>query len=221
MDPRGELLIYGYTRLIQNSTRLKQIIPIEIVELCYDFYQNEYFTEYGKNIMHDKYESIIKTENRRFFSPISAYGSIQISRDYLGIFSWTFKLLSPVKRIFIGIDSSNKYCINTELTKKYTFYVFNDEYIYNHINILDKYKSTYNSPYKWKTNDIIRMELNSKTKKICYYYNEEKEAKTVVHYVDFSNNKIYHMIVYFNYDKGYFSDVSSVQLTDFKFTKLK
>ena len=224
MDPRGRLLIHGYVRSIQtNDTgNVFKIIPMDIIELCHAFYLNEYFTQFGKKLIYYKPDNKISCPHNTYSSkPACAYGNIRISRENLGIFAWTFKLLFRSKRIYLGIDSSNKYCTNQGLSKKHTFYVFNDEYIYNHACKSKEAKQSYKSLHKWKRQDEIRMELNTKTKRLTYFYNEEEKGKTVCPYVDFLNNKMYHMVVYFDFEKGYSNGAWSVQLIDFRFTKLR
>eukprot|EP01084_Bolivina_argentea_P130621 230585_1 len=214
MDPRGELLITGFIRCIQSLIKY-QIIPTSIINLCFQFCQKEYFTVHGANISFDKVTNTITRILKPKCRPCTAYGNIQISNNNIGIFSWTFKvLLKSGNKIYIGIDSSNKNNAKRNLSKKHTFYVFNGSTIYDHCG--EKKRLGFAQDY-WRVNDIIKMEINIKTKRIKYYLNDKK-PQTAFYFIDFNNDKIYNLAIHFRETRYTYN--GSIQLIHFEFTKL-
>eukprot|EP01083_Nonionella_stella_P220147 787957_1 len=160
MDPRGELLVFGYARAVQNSLEFKSLIPTSIIELCFKFYFEEHFTAHGPNITLDTFRRTVTKHaiNNRRTRSNSVYGNIQIGRDTFGIFSWSFKLLSLLPAmIYFGIDSSNKQCTNCNLSKKCTFYTFGWQY-HGQPCLYDHYAKTSCAAKHWGPFDVLKIE---------------------------------------------------------------
>ena len=169
-------------------------IPELIIVICtFYYYHFERFTAHGDKIKLIEYQSIAtKCENKSAADDLddpyhSVYGNIGIiGSNKANKYTWTFKILCLPgsstwnENLYIGIDSSNKSCVNDDFSQPMTVALINQKYhLYawgsdQHMYFKNDgytYSSRSYGKY-WRADDIIKMELNMNEKSLRFYLND-------------------------------------------------
>ena len=221
-DQKTKDIVNGFIRdsqnLLPNDKNQYYNIPslVFIITILY-YYNPEYFTIHG-DLMELNQDKNIVTMNG-FYSSTSikaVYGNVMIEMGSTGKHIWTFNIIKPNQQaiIVIGIDSSNKQFINSDMNTTSNYYPFygyqsygddimfpaQNEWpsyagyrIYNESVDKNTYEYDYGDVYSDAKNEI-KMELNMDNKTLKYYVNG-KDQGIAFKNICFNNDEKYSMFI--------------------------
>ena len=127
VDQRSKDTVNGYLRELQNMVDRDYSTPPQVEYCCLAYYlRDEYFTKCGDRMrINEEKDTATNTDGE----PQTVYGSILIdpTNDEILEYKWEIELLEcQGQYAYIGLDSSDKQCLNTNfaayLRNKHVFY---------------------------------------------------------------------------------------------------
>ena len=198
VNPTMKLIVFGYIRKQQkmftslHPNNIFYIISELITYLILMYYnRTEKISIYNQSVL--QYDEINNILTNNTDKTGTAYGDVDVNFDIDGymIYEWTIKLLMDKETMYIGFDSSQK----KHLTRNFVLGGYGDYYCFASRTIFSRdYKTRENLKRdEWKTNDIIKIEVNTKTKAIRLKHNNEVYKNAFTN-IDFKN-KIFNLAI--------------------------
>lgn len=156
-------LIYGFirsiTKLISSNINTKH--PSLVIAICilYHYHDQERFTSFGSQITSDRTCNFISINSDVVKN--TAYGNVVVNNKPNSIYRWIFKIikLDQNGRICIGIDSSNRSCVDSDFRSQFTV----NGTFYGTTSDAVLFGDGVNRGYAGYTkDDVIEMRLNTK-----------------------------------------------------------
>ena len=212
---RSKNLIFGFIH--ETEKELSLTIPDLITTICiFYYYQFEHFTVCGPRIEINKNGNIATvvvdiSQLPEVDSKNTVYGFMPIDESNgLLKYIWEFKIHkgSEWEDIYIGIDSSNKKCINKDFSEElfidlyddveeyfdYTYYAWGtDSNQYTNGGKLNESNESEESIQGIEEGDMIKMELNVTDRTLMYYKNGVY-AQVAFHGL-LLKNQVYHLAI--------------------------
>ena len=212
-------LMHGFMH--QTERELSFTIPDLITTICiFYYYQFEHFSVCGQRIginENGNIATVVMDDDKVKSRKNTVYGSIPICESYGALkYIWEFKIhkCSWREDIYIGIDSSNKQCINTDFSDEfmddetigdYLFYAWGTD-ANQYSNATDLDEDSNGKPEAIQQGDIIKMEINITNRTLIYY----KNGKVTVSFTGLSfEEHVYHLAIALE------SEETSIELTNF------
>ena len=199
VNNRTKLLIFGYIHEMEQTFSL--IIPELVSVICILYYYHfEHFTLYGYKMCINEIGTIATSdEHVQKFTFNTVYGNVPINTvTECKKYRWKFKILSLPRNgihIYIGIDSSNKLCINDDFTDpKHAAFKSEPWLIFGWGSSGYKYDQRHSIWWgencKMKENDDIIMELDVNERSLAYTVNGEDQGVAFTN-IDFKDKTYY------------------------------
>ena len=182
VDDRSQCLISGYIHNVEKEESYLNIPELIAVIVIFYYYEFEKLTKCGDQILlNDDGDEAVRKDNSEYHAS-TMYGNIPIKINGMR-YIWTLKIGKVPNRdsIFIGIDNSNKSCIDDDFCDPSEEFKID----YGYENFISygwgTDKKSYNTDggqvnvVKYgeliQENDLIKMELNTMDKSLRYFRN--------------------------------------------------